>query len=1147
LGEVLQEKVNPNDSPPTGTLTFLFTDIEGSTTLYENYPTQMQDALVRHEQILRNAVEEHKGYVFKTVGDAFCAAFATARAALEAALASQRALFREQWPENIELRVRIALHTGVGEERDGGYFGPALNRVARLLGAGHGGQILLSEAAYNLVRDHLVHLEPEGELRDLGEHRLKGLRYPEHIFQLVAPELPKDFPPLKTQGIATLPEGSNRSPSDSDRVDPLLATKLFIPPARANLVARGRLTEQLDEGAKSKLTLVSAPAGFGKSTLLSEWSFKAELPVLWVSLDEGDNDPTRFLAYLVAALQRLQPALGENVLGLLRSPQRPPLESLLAALINEIAEEASNDFALVLDDYHLMEAQPIHDALTFLLEHLPPQMHLVIASRTDPPLPLARFLARGQLRKLTATDLRFTPEEAAAFLNEVMGFNLSAEDARELEERTEGWIAGLQLAALSMQGRIDISGFIAAFAGSHRYVLDYLAEEVLDKQPEDVQKFLLETSILDRMFGSLCDAVTDGNDSQAMLEMLERANLFLIPLDDERRWYRYHHLFADFLRKRLHQRHPELESDLHGRASEWYERNELPSEAIGHALRARDFGRAADLIEKVARQILMRFEVETLLGWLEALPKELVRSRPQLCLIYAGVFLSVSCFDAVEPYLQDAERLLCLDGESLTKSLIASSNNLSKDKKGTNVAGEVATIRAALAAVHGDMPRAIALSHRALELLAEDNLFVRSYVTTVLANAYRDSGDIEAASQILSEALESSQAAGATMVTLGSLWALAYLRVLQGRLREATGIYQQLPQFATEYGGGPLLAYTGTAYMGMGELLYEWDDLEAATFYLQEGIKLAESYGKNIPVRISPGDINYDYLWCCYGYCVLARVKQAHGDAKGALETIYKAKQLVQRCVDRVWRRWTAAWQARLWLAQGLLAEAAHWAEKRELNVEDELHYSRDFEYITLARLLIAQGEHHGALGLLERLLEAAEAGGRGGSVIEILVLKALVLQAQNDIPNALATLQRALSLAEPEGYVRTFVDEGPPMATLLKQLLKTHKTQQPGAAEPEVSLDYIGRLLKALGEEVMVVTKVRAREKAGLLVEPITERELEVLRLLASGLSNREIAKKLYVSLDTVKSHLKHIYGKLGARSRYQAVDRARELDLLQ
>ncbi len=913
----------------------------------------------------------------------------------------------------------------------------------------------------------------------------------------------------------------------------LLTTKLYVPQAHPNLVPRPRLSERLEEGMRRKLTLVCAPAGFGKTTLLSEWRMVhlgCEWSLAWVSLDEGDNDPVRFLTYLVAALQTIESDIGEAALASLRSPQPPPIESVVAALINDIAA-VPEGFILVLDDYHVIEAQPIHDAIAFLLEHMPRQMHLVIATRTDPPLPLARLRARGQMTELRATDLRFTLEEAALFLNDAMGFDLSTRDAEELERRTEGWIAGLQLAALSMQGREDVSGFVEAFTGSNRYVLDYLVEEVLRRQPEPVTSFLLRTSVLDRMSSELCDAITETNGGQEMLERLDRKNLFVFTLDEERRWYRYHHLFAEALRHRLRQTQPDQMSGLHRRASEWYERNELTGEAVSHALAAEDFGRAARLVEQAAEAVVKRGEWATLLGWFEALPDDLVRSRPRLCLYHAWALLSTVQLDAGEQRLRDAEHAL---GTGVQSPAEASANQTEQDTaegrtESRELQGLVAGFRANIASRRGDPARAIELGHRALELLPEDNLFLRGPIAVLLGLAYRRSGDAVAASRIFTEAARISRTAGDIASALVAIWGLAGQQAKQGRLHEAAETYEQALVLAGEQGRGRLLPVAGLARMGMGEVLREWNNLDAAMRHLAEGFKLG--------VQAYPVVLHLD------GYVTLARVCQGRGDPHGALDAMRKAERLCEGTpsVGQV-----SAWRARLRLAQGDLGAANRWARACGLSVNDELSYHREVEHITLARVLIAQDKHDEALLLLGRLLSAAHAGGRMGSVIEILVLQALALQAQGDMSRAVSTLARALSLAEPEGYVRTFVDEGAPVAALLSRVLKARQKGRPPTL-PSVSSDYVGKLAAALG--VGAAPPGGGSDPSGMvgaLVETLSERELEVLRLIASGLSNREIAQMLFVTPGTVKRHSHNIYGKLEVRSRAQAVARARDLNLL-
>jgi LuxR family maltose regulon positive regulatory protein len=912
-----------------------------------------------------------------------------------------------------------------------------------------------------------------------------------------------------------LPTGS--ASGDTLLKDQLLTTKLYAPLVKPNLVPRRRLTERLNEGVKGRLTLISAPAGFGKTTLLSEWSLQNDLPTAWVSLDEGDNNLGRFLSYVVAALSNLRRGVAEGVLDPLHSPQPPPVESVLTALVNDIAA-MPEDFALILDDYHAIEAPSVHDAVAFLLEHLPVQMHLVIASRTDPPLPLARLFARGHLTKLSAADLRFTFEEAVAFLNEAIGVDLSPEDVAALEERTEGWVAGLQLAALSMQGREDLPGFIAAFTGSNRYVLDYLAEEILRKQPESVQSFLLETSVLDRLSGPLSDAVTGRSDGQEMLEKLERDNLFVVPLDDERRWFRYHHLFSQFLRRELRQTRPELVPDLHRRACDWFEREGLAAEAVSHALAAGDSERAANLVERIARTTLRRGELSTLRRWLEELSEDLVCTRPRLCLFYAWYFLAAGQLDAAEAYLSKAERGAETGGRQLMVREGGARWRTGVEGAG-EVLGEVTTIRAAVAGIRGESSRAMELSRRATELLTEDNQFLRCIIAASQGFAHRNRGDVAKASQAFAEAAALSRSVGATYVALLAYNHLVELRMVEGRLRAAADVCRQAFELVAER--GKRLPASSAAHVGMGKLLREWNELGAATEHLQEGIELGER-GGNVEIVLD-------------GHVALARTRYALHDRVGAADTLEAARRLAERHGIDAWLTRVRAWQARLAAAQGERWTATRWLEECGLSAEDDLGYPREFDHLTLARVLIALDEHDRASGLLERLLREAEAGGRGGRVVQILTLQALVLQAQNREPDAVATLRRALALAEPEGYVRTFADEGVPMVALLEQYLRARKAEPPSAGG-DASPEYVSRLLMALGHT----------SPAGMRVEPISEREIEVLRLLASGTPNREIAAKLFVSVDTVKSHLKHVYNKLGVHSRTQAVARARELDLI-
>jgi len=903
--------------------------------------------------------------------------------------------------------------------------------------------------------------------------------------------------------------------------DALLMTKLYVPRGHPNLVPRPRLGELLTEGMSRKLTLVHAPAGFGKTTLLSEWRMMqlgGEYPLAWVSLEEADNDPMRFLSYLVAALQSIEEDIGEVALLSLRSPRPSPVGSVLTGLINEIAA-TPRDFVLVLDDYHVIESQAIHDAVTFLLEHSPPQLHLVIASRTEPPLSLSRLRAGGQIIELRAADLRFTSEEAAAFLSDAMGLDLSAEDVAALVFRTEGWIAGLQLAALSMQRREDIADFVTAFTGDDRYVIDYLVEEVLHRQPERTRTFLLQTSILERLSGPLCDAITGHDDGQQMLESLEQANLFLISLDNRRRWYRYHHLFADMLRHRLRRTQPQRVPESHRRAAEWHENHGFVEDAIRHALAAGDIEWAARLVEQNTATVVMRSEGAKLMRWLEALPEELVRSRPRLSVAYAIAALFGGRLDAVEPLLRDAERSLGGSSETSSVKLIDS------ESVGwlADVPSCMAIIRGDLARMRGDAPRAIELSRQTLAHLPEDSTYLRSKAIWNLGISSWMRGDLMTAEQAFDELTTEERATSNAYLRLLAAYGLGRLRVVQGRLLEAEKAYRWA--LRPEIGKGkPQLPVAGWAYLGMGELLREWNDLDAATRYLMEGLELGKWVGAAGPLAIT--------------YTALARVKQAQGDAGGALEAIDTARESAQDFQVHDPLNPLAAHLARVQLAQGDVAAAVRWVRERSLGVDDELDYMREIEHLVFARVLIAQDKPDEALRLLGRLLSAAHAAGRMGSVIEILVLQALLLQAEGHMARAVRILGDALILAEPEGYRRIFVDEGAPIAPLL------HRVSSAG-----ISPKYTGTLLTTLrqhAEDPQMPTQANISKDVRLLSEPLSERELEVLRLIALGLSNREIAQELFVTPGTAKRHVHNIYRKLGVRSRTQAIARARDLNLI-
>jgi LuxR family maltose regulon positive regulatory protein len=903
-------------------------------------------------------------------------------------------------------------------------------------------------------------------------------------------------------------------------VTSILATKLYRPRLRPNVVSRPRLIERLNEGLDGKLTLISAPAGCGKTTLVSQWLAAGSRPAAWLELSEGESDLARFLAYLVAAVQTVAPAIGAGVLTLLQSGQPPPPESIVTALLNDLTT-IQDQFVLVLDDYHVIDAKPVDQALTYLVDHLPPQMHVVIAAREDPQLPLARLRARGHLTELRAADLRFTPSEAAAFLTQVMGLSLSAQDIARLADRTEGWIAGLQLAALSLQGQQDVAGFIRAFAGDHRYIVDYLVEEVLERQPGPVRNFLVQTSILDRLSGPLCDAVTGQHGGNERLLALERGNFFVVPLDDKRHWYRYHHLFADVLSAHLLAEQPDQLDTLHRRASEWYEQHGSAADAIRHALEACDFERAAKLIELTIPSMRQSRQEAIVLGWLKALPDELLRSRPVLSAAYAQTLLVSGELEGVEARLSDAERWLDTTSDVSERASDPSAEMVVVDQEEfRRLPASIALFRAALAQARGEVATTMTYARRVLDLVPEDDHLLRGSAAGFLGLASWTSGDLEAAHRSYAECMARVQKAGHRSDALGCAIALADIRMAQGRLHEAMRTYERGLEGALEE-GAPVLRGAADMYVGMSELYREQNDLPAAMQHLLRSKELGEHMG--LPQN--------RYRW----RVAMARIREAEGDLDGALDLLGEAERVyVGDFFPYV--RPIAALKTRVWVAQGRVGDALGWARERGLSASDALGYLREFEHITLARLLLARSKSERrdrflleAMGLLGRLLQAAEAGERTGSVLEILVLRAFAHQAQGDLPAALRSLERALKLAEPEGYVRMFVDEGPPMAHLLEA------TGQHGIAP-----HYVRHLLTALGSTSDSTPVTQA------LLEPLSERELEVLRLLRTAMSGPEIARELVVSLNTIYTHTKNIYSKLGVNNRRAAVHRAEELDLL-
>jgi ATP/maltotriose-dependent transcriptional regulator MalT len=812
--------------------------------------------------------------------------------------------------------------------------------------------------------------------------------------------------------------------------DGLLATKLHVPRPRPGFVLRPRLLGRLAEGAGCELVLVCTPAGFGKTTLLGDWARRSQQPVAWLSLDAGDNDPTRFWRYVVAALGETAAGLGELVAPLLRGPQPASLEAVVTAVVNGL-DGLADRRALILDDYHLIDAPPVHQSLGLLLDRLPAQLQVVLASRADPPLPLARLRARGQLLELREPDLRFTSDETAALLQEGAGLDLPAASLAALSVRTEGWVAGLQLAALSLQGRADPAGFVATFSGSNRYVLDYLTEEVLSQQPDQLVRFLLETSVLDRLSGPLCDTVCGQADSQALLEWIERANLFLVALDDERGWWRYHRLFADLLRARLQQAQPDRVPALHRNAAAWLEEHGLVDDAVRHAVAAGEVEWAAGLVEQHTQGCFQRGEAATVDRWLAALPAELVRARPRLSLARAIWALIGGRVDEVEPLLADAERAAAGDPGRPTAGSLASGH--------ANVPAMLAILRAELARQHGDADRTIAFVQQAVPWIGENDRLLRDLVGWNLAVAMLLQGRVADAEPALAEIAADRWAAGQPYNALRACYTRSQAQRAQGRLSAALETCRTALQRAADAGPPALLA-AGVAHVGLAEILRERNQLEAALGHASEGVKLCRQLGYA--------------QWQVSSLAALAWIRQALGDQAGAMEALQEAERVLpsqEAVTDLIFP--AAVQRARVLLAQGRVAAAARWVSERGLGAGDEPSYAREREFLVLARVLVAEQTPDRALLLLERLHDLAAAQGRVGSRIEIRVLQALALAADGHEAGALGALTDALALAWPEDHVRVFVDEGAPMASLLGQLMAARRTQP--AVDGDVPPDY--------------------------------------------------------------------------------------------
>jgi len=891
---------------------------------------------------------------------------------------------------------------------------------------------------------------------------------------------------------------------------PLLSTKLLVPINRAELVSRRRLLEALDQSLTHKVTIISAPAGFGKTTLVGEWIKQRNIPTAWLSLDDNDNDPIRFLSYFIKAIQTININIGETILEILQSPQAQINEPLLITLVNEIALIIPGETIIVIDDYHLVETPQINEIIYFHIKHLPPSMHILIASRSDPSLPVALLRGRGELNELRQDDLRFTTGEAADFLNRIKGLQLTDNQVGALVTRTEGWISGLEMAASSIQGNESISAFIQSFTSSNRYIFDYLIEEILNRQPENIQEFLLGTSILGRLTGDLCNAVTNQTDSQTILDYLERTNLFILPLDKDRQWYRYHHLFADLLQKQLMQKRPEFIRELQKRASLWFDKEGFPEEAITHALATKDFEFAAHVLEQNILVMMGRGERLSLIEkFFGKLPEEFIRSRPALSIQRIWGMVFSGRLDEAE------ERFREIDGQPGVKN--------------KEISGHIALVRALIANIRGDMESAISLAHQADELLPTKDVVVRGMIPYILGNGYLETGKLNEAEQAYEQIRQFGIASNNLWTRTVAYHGLAQIKKLRGQLVEAKTLCEELLQIAAirkaeRYG------FLCGIYFELGDVLREWNNLDSARKMVTEGLELSESWG--IPTDLVSG------------YVTLARIYIAQADLDGAADAIKKAKKASEMGnIFRVIQTKLDICQVQIWLQQGNLSDASRWADEIEAKLKDfdqenEFDFVSEMEFIVLARVWLAtstMGRDKFYLDkskhLLTRLASFAQKSQRFYRLIEILAIQSIVFDHLGDENKVFEVLEKSISLAQPERCMRLFLDEGRPMQSILYRALKKG-----------IGLPYTKTLLGAI--------EVQMRELPGstssALPEPLSNREMEVLMLLPTKMTAVEMADNLIVAKSTVDTHIKHIYSKLGVNRRMEAIQRAKELGLL-
>jgi LuxR family maltose regulon positive regulatory protein len=909
----------------------------------------------------------------------------------------------------------------------------------------------------------------------------------------------------------------------------LLSTKLHIPHLRQNAVSRPRLLEKLlgRRQQTGSLVLVSGPPGFGKTTLLSEFVGKFHKPVAWVSLDRGDNDPIRFWTYLITALQSIHPEIGQSALALLHSPQSFPEETIPTLLINDIAE-IPDTVVLILDDYHVIENVDIHAAINFLLDHMPDNAHLIFSTRVDPPWPLARFRARGQLLEIRSADLRFTVEETSMFLDQVMSLHLSDENVAALEARTEGWIASVQLAAISMKGRTDVAGFIQAFAGSHTFVAEYLMEEVLGSQPEEVRYFLLKTSMLDRMNASLCEAVSSHPDGQAMLKNLYQANLFLVPLDDEGQWFRYHRLFADLLRARLQQSLPAEEvKSLHQRAADWCEQAGMMNEAMDHLLAAANYTQAITLLEKIAPQMILKAYFKTVEDWLQVIPTDYMQRSARLNMTFAWMFLMRR--DAVQaaPYLQQLQ-ILFSQPEAATSY--------------ASLQGEWLALQSILVGAQGKMQESRDLAEQALNFLPEDQVQVRIMTYMGLANAYRQILDYERAAEAAEAMIQESRKAGDLASEVFGLSFQGLIILQEGRLHSAHEIALQGLRLAER--AGPFSPFTATLYGELAQIYYHWHRLEEARGYFERSVQWS------LPGGFSDAQI--------YHSVFLSRLFQMEGKLQESVREIEKALDLTKTAAPSLVGEEVVAQQVSIFLALDRFVESQSALIPYGFRFEDEFSYPelspntllphhQGLLYDSALRILLHQAQKEHQQSILQKGIELAGLVLQGSFrarhlpvAIQTLLLRAQLYIAVGEDGASLADVARALELAEPEGFISIFLEEGQPIAQLMTTLLKRG---MPGSVKPT----YIRQILAAFPKTPPAVkTPTQTVDPNLSPIEPLTPRELEVLQLIAAGDSNKVIADKLTITLSAVKKHTGNIFYKLNVNSRTQAVLRARQAGIL-